>query len=262
MTRLHMVIPDAHAKPDQDLNRFRLAGKLAMDRKPDVIVNIGDWFDMPSLSSYDKGRKSFEGRRYNRDIQAGKSAQLAFMSAINRHNNTKREQKGRLYKPKFYAHEGNHEERVRRVCESSPELDGTIGVDDYGWGALGWEFIPYTGASPGVNKVDGVNYAHYFISGILGRPIGGEHPADSILKKQYGTCVAGHQHVRDFSDRRAIGGSRLNSIVVGCLMDQFEHYAGAANDMWWSGIVLLHVYDDGGFDPEFVSLKRMQEMYA
>ena len=41
------------------------------EEKPDVVVCLGDWFDMASLSSHDKGKKSFEGRRYKQDVAVG-----------------------------------------------------------------------------------------------------------------------------------------------------------------------------------------------
>ena len=49
--------------------------------------------DMESLSSYDKGQKSFEGRRYWKDIEAGNEALDAFMAPI--HKEVKRRVKGR-----------------------------------------------------------------------------------------------------------------------------------------------------------------------
>ena len=76
-----LVIPDSHAESDQDLTRYTLLGRMICDvmskaKGPCVVVNIGDWFDLPSLNSYDRpGSKSFEGRRYRDDIAAGIEAQ-------------------------------------------------------------------------------------------------------------------------------------------------------------------------------------------
>ena len=70
-----LVIPDAHAQPAVDNERFSLLGRMICDVRPDVVVSIGDLFDLPSLSSYDVGRKSFEGRTYADDIDAGLEAQ-------------------------------------------------------------------------------------------------------------------------------------------------------------------------------------------
>jgi hypothetical protein len=70
----HLVIPDVQVKPGQDFNFLKAIGNYIVKKRPDVIVNIGDFADMPSLSSYDKGKKSFEGRRYKHDVEAVHSA--------------------------------------------------------------------------------------------------------------------------------------------------------------------------------------------
>jgi len=61
-----LIIGDPHAHPDYDNKRFTALGKYILKTKPDIIVCLGDFADMPSLSSYDKGTKGFEGRRYKR----------------------------------------------------------------------------------------------------------------------------------------------------------------------------------------------------
>lgn len=65
------VIADTQCKPDLDLSYMYHIGKYIAEKRPDVIVHIGDHFDMPSLSSYDKGTKGFEGRRVKADLEAG-----------------------------------------------------------------------------------------------------------------------------------------------------------------------------------------------
>ena len=59
----HMIIPDTQVKPGSSFEHLKWAGQYAVEKKPDVIVHIGDHWDMPSLSSWDVGKKSFEGRR-------------------------------------------------------------------------------------------------------------------------------------------------------------------------------------------------------
>ena len=59
-----MIIPDAHAHPDYNNERFRAVGRLLMEEQPECVVCLGDLADLPSLSSYDRGTKGFEGRRY------------------------------------------------------------------------------------------------------------------------------------------------------------------------------------------------------
>ena len=56
----HLIIPDTQVKPNTPTEHLKWAGQYAAEKKPDVIVHIGDHWDMESLSSYDKGKKSFE----------------------------------------------------------------------------------------------------------------------------------------------------------------------------------------------------------
>ena len=73
----HLVIPDVQAKPGDDFNFLSWIGKYCAREHPDVIVQIGDFADMPSLSEYDKGKKSFEGRSYKKDIVTGKQGKIS-----------------------------------------------------------------------------------------------------------------------------------------------------------------------------------------
>ena len=48
MTPKLLIIPDAHAEPNYDNDRFTWLGNLIFEEKPDVVVCLGDWFDMAS----------------------------------------------------------------------------------------------------------------------------------------------------------------------------------------------------------------------
>ena len=61
---------DAHAHPEHNNNRADLVGKLLADLKPDVFINGGDMWCLPSFSNYDKGKARFHGRAYRRDLDA------------------------------------------------------------------------------------------------------------------------------------------------------------------------------------------------
>lgn len=66
-----LVIADTQAKSEESLEYLLWIGKYIADKKPDIIVHIGDHFDLPSLSSYDKGTAKIEGKRLYKDIEAG-----------------------------------------------------------------------------------------------------------------------------------------------------------------------------------------------
>ena len=97
--RTHLVIPDTQITPDSPTDHLRWIGKYIAEKRPDVVIQIGDFNDCESLSSYDKGKKGFEGRRYIKDIEAGKKAMAELMRPIRKYNNRKRHLKEKLYRP-------------------------------------------------------------------------------------------------------------------------------------------------------------------
>jgi len=244
----HLVIPDSHAHPDFDNRRYTMLGLLIHDLKPDVVVDIGDWFDMPSLCSYDRGKKSFEGRSYKRDIEAGLDAQDRMMHEIKKY-------KKKL--PRFVRTLGNHENRVNRAVELDRVLDGTIGTDDFMSKEYGFEEYPFLEAV----DIDGIDYSHYFVTGVSGRPIGGEHPAYSLLTKRFKSSTCGHVHTFDYCIRTG-GRDKLHGAVVGVYQDYHADYAGPANDIWNPGIVVKRGVENGAYDIEHISLKRIEEAYG
>ena len=110
MSRDHLVIGDPHSKPGVSNERFIWAGKLAVERQTPVIVCMGDFADMPSLCSYDIGKKDFEGRRYQNDIAAANDALEKFNQPIVEYNKQAKRNKKAQYKPKKYMLGGNHDE--------------------------------------------------------------------------------------------------------------------------------------------------------
>lgn len=79
-----IIIPDQHAHPLFDNDRFDWLGRLILDLKPDEVWNLGDAADLPSLSSYDKGKRSMENRRYKADVESSIDAQTRLWAPVNK----------------------------------------------------------------------------------------------------------------------------------------------------------------------------------
>jgi hypothetical protein len=252
MGKKHLVIPDSHAHYKHHNRRAEWLGKLILDTKPDVVIHLGDSADMPSLSGYDKGKKSFQGRTYRADIDA----HLDFNTRL---WDTVRAAKRRL--PHRYILEGNHEHRIVKAIDVQPELDGAISLDDLRMLDFYDEFIQYNGRSPGVVEIDGIAYAHFFISGVMGKSIGGLHPAYAILQKGYRTATAGDLHLLDYRLLTGIGGRRLQAMVAGCYQDYDSDWAGEANSLWWRGVIVKNNVENGSYDPTFISLEAIRKEY-
>jgi hypothetical protein len=253
MSKTHLIIPDAHAHPDFHNKRAEWLGALINDVKPDVVVNIGDSADMPSLSSYDKGTKGFIGRNYKKDVEAAVDFEDRLWSTV------KRQKKRLPYRVKLH---GNHEQRIAKAINSSPELEGAISFSDLHEADYYDTVVPYVGNTPGIIELDGVHYAHYFVSGVMGRPIGGEHPAYSLLTKEFVSCTCGHIHVMDFAERTTVGGKKIYGCVAGVFQDYDSEWAGEVNKLWWRGVVVKRGVENGGYDPEFISLARLKKEYG
>lgn len=249
-----MIVPDPHAHPDHHNDRFTWLGRMVVDIKPDVVVCIGDWADMPSLCSYDRGTAGYEGRRYKHDIEAAINAQKLFFKPI-------KEAKKR--KPKFYMLEGNHEHRITRAINSdAAHLEGIISMEDLCFNKFGWNVVPYNGSTPSIIVIDGIAYAHYFTSGVMGRPIGGEHPAYQLITKQHQSCTQGHVHTTDYSVRTNASGRNIHGLVCGCFQDYHAKWAGEANSLWWAGAIIKRAVNAGEYDPQWVSIKEIERKYG
>ena len=255
MTKQHMVIPDTQIKPDENYDHMEWAGKYAADKQPDVIIHIGDHYDMPSLSSYDKGRKEFEGRRYHKDIAAGNEAMRRFHDPIDRLNDELRRAHKALYRPRLVFCLGNHEQRIERACSAQPELDGLLSYADFNLSELGWEVVPFLE----VITIDGVAYCHYFTSGVMGRPVSS---AALMIRKKMMSCVMGHVQHRDIGYAQRADGKRVTGIFAGCYYQHDEAYMNPQGNQHWRGLWMLNEVNDGQFDEMPVSLTYLEKKYG
>jgi hypothetical protein len=176
MSKTRLILPDAHAHYQHHNKRAEWAGELIADVKPDVVICIGDLWDMPSLSSYDRGKKSFQGRTYQADFNAGLDFQERLWTRVLR-------RKRKLPRRVFCM--GNHEERIARAINVQPELEGAVGYSDLQLDRWYTDVVHYQGSTPGTIEIDGISYAHYFVSGVAGRPVGGEHPPQAWSQRSF-----------------------------------------------------------------------------
>jgi len=250
---VHLILPDPHAKRNTDNDRADLVGKLMYDLKPDVFINGGDLWDMESLSSYDKGKASFHNRRYKADIDSGLDFNDRLFHQI---------KKAKKKKPFSVFLEGNHEHRVKRMLSYSFELEGTVGFKDFDLNNYYDEVVEYEGATPGTVNVDGINYAHFFISGVKGLPISGVNAARTLLQKQHVSSTSFHLHTLDFSVETTGQNKKIFGLFAGVGHDRIEDFAGGASHIWWPGVIIKREVDDGYYEPEFVSFKRLKKIYG
>lgn len=255
--RTHLCIGDSHATSGIDNRRFDWLGQIIVDLRPDVIINIGDMADMESLCSYDKGKRGYEGRRYKKDIEVTLDAQARMLSPLRKLQARQRKSGNKIYRPEMHLTLGNHEERINRATDNEAMLDGTIGIEDLRYEANGWKVYPFLDEC----HVDGIAYSHYFPTGVMARPVGGVHPATTLLNKMHRSCTCGHSHLADFSVQRQ-GDEHIMGTVLGGYFEHEQTYQPKnVNAMFWKGLVVKRNVESGCYDPEFYSLNTIKKQY-
>jgi hypothetical protein len=249
-----LVIPDAQVKKGVDTSHILAAGKMLVDEMPDVVIILGDWWDMPSLSVYDKGTLAAEGRRVKEDIQAGKEAMDLFFKPLKKLQQEQRAQKKKAYNPRKIFITGNHDERLDRIPKATPELEGVFGMELLELDSWGFEVYDYLVPA----EVGGITFIHYTPNPFTGKPYGGT--AMNILKNVGKSFVQGHKQSLDVAIRPVYGNQMQLGIVCGAFYSHWEEYKGLNNNHW-RGLLLLNNVKDGFGDPTLLSIETLKEKY-
>ena len=250
-----LVIPDCQVKEGVPLEHLSWAGQAICDYRPDVIVNIGDFADMPSLSTHDlKGSKYFEGLRYKKDIEVAKMAMKKLLKPLRDLQAKQRKNKEKVYKPRMLLTLGNHENRIDRAINNNPTLDGLISVEDLEY-AKDWEVYPFLHPV----FVNGVGFNHYWPVGALGRPAGS---AAAIINKLHMSCVAGHQQGKQVAYGKRADGKPICAIIAGSFYLHDESYMDRLSNRHWRGLLVMNEVNDGHFDELFLSIEYLERKYG
>lgn len=237
-----LVIPDTQTKADVNTDHLQYIGEYIADKRPDVIVHIGDHYDMPSLSSYDQGKRQFEGRRVRTDLDAGKRAMDRLMNPIAAASG---------YNPRKVFTVGNHEYRMQRMIDGDARLEGAFSMDDFKLNDWGWEVHPFLE----VVTINGCDFAHYFISGVMGRPVSS---AAVLLRERQRSAVQGHVQRFDLQVHPKTG---QIAMFVGIAYTHEEEYLTPQGNGCRQQVVMMHDLHDGIYDPMFVSLSFLEKRF-
>lgn len=240
----HFIIPDTQVRPGVSDAHLAWAGRAIKHYKPDVIVHLGDHWDMSSLSSYDKpGSKTKEGKRVYRDIEAGNRA----WELLEYHMG--KQPKAR----KVFLH-GNHEDRITRATEQDATLDGLISLKDLYTG----DFEVY----PFLKRVwiDGIVYAHYFQNQLSSYAIGGS--IDNRLNRIGDSFVQGHEQGFRYGNRVYPTGKIRHGLVSGSYYTHDEGYKGPQGNDHWRGCVILNEVRAGDYCIMPLSLAYMKRTFG
>lgn len=253
-----LMIPDTQCKGGIDLAYLDWLGGYIVDKQPEVIVHIGDHADMPSLSSYDKGKGSAEGKRVQEDIEYAIEGMNRLLKPLYDLQQEELSLYGEVkYKPKMVLTLGNHENRIIRHVDENPELIGFLGYDNLRYKDMGWEVADFL--RPVV--INGVTYCHFMQNPMSGRPYGGM--ALNILKNVGESFCVGHKQTLDVATRfLPASGKQQWGIVAGACYTHDEGYKGYQGNHHFRGIVVKHNVINGSFNPSFISLDYLKVRYG
>lgn len=249
-TKKHIVIPDTQVRPGVNISHMEWIGKYIAEKRPSTVIHLGDHWDMASLSSYDKGKKSFEGRTYRADVEAGNEALEILTRNI----------KAGSPKTRLVLLRGNHENRIERAVEDTRELENAIGYHDFNDVALGWEVVPFLQQI----EIDGILYCHFFPQGPRGtvsQTRRGAPSADTQLARIGKSCTAGHMQGLSLANRE-FNGKLQWGIIAGSCYQHDEAYMSPQGQGHWRGIIVKHQVKDGSYSPMVVDLAYLKKSYA
>lgn len=236
------VIPDAHAHPNYSMRRFGDMGEccaefIATSKNEVVVVALGDWTDCSSITEHNS-KLSYEGQRYKYDVQSALDSQADFFRRI-------KARKKKL--PRFIMTMGNHEDRINRLVNEHPNLEGTIGVDDLGYKDFGWEVYPFQERC----VVAGWTFIHG-VPNRRGGLVSSENMGRNIAMKEGTSVVVGHHHGFDhhripYPNRPAIHG-----VNAGCITAKGfalgEGWSRPNAHVEWRGVIFIKNALDGDGD--------------
>lgn len=249
-----VVLPDAHADPDYDNERFTALGRMLVDLADENVnlklVCLGDFGDFNSLSFFGKGKRCNEGKRYEDDVKHFHDAMRKLLEPMRR--------AGKTFADMVFTI-GNHEMRINTYVENDATLEGTMGIEeDLKLESYGWRVSPFLTPV----EVDGFCFAHFAISGALGKPVSGINVANTMLSKGHTSMIVGHSHLRNFAEQIGYDGKRRIAIVAGCFYDFNMNWTSKqVNNLAWRGVVVLRNVKDGDADVSFVGLDSIMNKY-
>lgn len=252
----HMYLPDVQLRPDVPYNHIISAANYACAKRPNVVILAGDWWDFPSLSTYEKpGSKFFDGVELQSDLEYGNHVMEEFLAVF-------RKQRG--YRPRIVLTEGNHEFRMQRVINTDPtKLNGILGrhLLHMGHQRGGMDEVEYHNFLD-IVTIDGIMYSHYFCNpqSLLRNVLCGQ--MDNRLNKLKRSFTQGHQQCLMTGNQYLPDGSRIRGLVAGAFYQHNEEYAGPQGHNYWRGCIYKHEVRDGDYDMMELSLPYLVEHWS
>ena len=251
----HFICPDTQVRPGVPTDHIDWAAQAIVEYRPDVVVVLGDWWDMPSLSTHsDPGSMEMEGLRYVDDVAAGNEAFARLVAPMEAEQARLRRNKEKQWNPRKVFLFGNHEHRITRAIEREPRNAGALTLDHL--------------LTPGFERhgflervwIDGIVYSHYFQNQGSRFAIGGS--VDNRLNRIGDSFVQGHEQGMRYGNRVFPTGKTRHGLVCGSYYLHDEGYKGPQGNDHWRGCCVLNGVKDGDYDLMPLRMDYMREKYG
>lgn len=245
-----LAIGDTHWAPGMNFDHMKWIGRFAVESRPDNVVHIGDALDLSSCEMHSAPGSASQARRpsFMEDIEAGEDALSAYHSEI---------ATGEIPSDIVF---GNHEYRAWRMEEMAPNLAGTLTLQvEQLFARYRWRTTPYKHWL----FMEGVGMTHVPLN-IMGKPIGGRYPENTIGNQSTHSIIFGHTHRSNHITVPKIGVNNSITITnVGSAMPYgyVADYADGCTTGLTYGVHLLRLRGGRVESNNFVSMLELQERY-
>jgi len=246
-----LAIGDTHWQPGMDFEHMKWIGRFAAEARPDNVVHIGDALDLESCEMHSAAGSGSQVKRptFMEDIDAGHEALNTYHAEI---------PIGEIPHDIVF---GNHEYRAWRMEEMAPNLAGTLTLQiEQLFARYRWKTTPYKHWL----FMEGCGFTHVPMS-IMGKPIGGRYPENTIGNQSTHSVVYGHTHRSNHVTIPKIGINNSITVTnVGSAMPYgfVAEYAEGCTTGLTYGVHLLRLRGGRVESNHFISMLELKERFA
>lgn len=244
-----LIYPDLHIRKarngepsgedSQLLRKVVLPFVRERRKKIDVVIQLGDFLDLPSLSRHESWREVDEAvEMANSDFAYGR----AWLTELYEESPN----------AKWFILEGNHDFRCKSFCAArrqrhlAQHLDfrRVLGLDGY----QGLTFVPYWSDKRRVVRLGKATFGH-------GLSVTGNHAA--VMARKYpGTNIYyGHTHDEQSFSAATYEKHSLNEArSLGCLCRLEQPYMQGAPTNWRNMFALMYLFPDGTYNMQPITI--------
>ena len=234
-----LVITDTHWDATQGEDpAYGLVKKFAKSWKPDLTVHLGDVFEFEYLSSFSKEKlKRLEGKRFQKDYQLAQR-ELDFWQKVSK---------------EVVLIEGNHDERIIRLVDRDPKLQGLIEIPEQLH--LEERKIPWYPQNGKVFQKGKLAFIHGFWAN--------KYAAERHLSKYKHNLVFGHVHkFQTFSDAMPLMETEMEAWALGCLCSKAPDWKNGEPTGWQNGFAIIYMDEKTGrFNLFPVNINKYNEFF-